>query len=505
MTVFLAIWASCGYSQKTDYIWLTGYSSLFGYDSLYECYFGISTINFNSNTPGLTYDSLGISFSAVDVAISDDTGRLLFYTNGITVCNNKNAIIRNGDSLNNGWFLNNNSYWYELGRPLENELFILSNPYIKNTYDIFYSYIDIDSHFFPFGRGIKRAQVKVNDDPDSDFVNYKDRSVAYDSINSAIAATKHANGRDWWICSMIEETNCYMLSLYDGSDSLKFSELQCNGFIYHREENPVMKFSPDGGCLISGDNEQGLIDVFQFDRCSGRLTFQREIFIPELVDSQGSYLMTSAEFSASGRYLYVCCNRRLLQFDLENPVDSLSKQIVATYNPYERPAPFAYSHIQRGPDGKIYIGSDNTTYYLAVINSPDSAGMKCNVQDTGLKLPSFNWGGVPYYPNYRLGSLKNSPCDSIQSDSVNGTSVDLKIFPNPASNMLQIDYSQIDWNKGPVYLDILDVLGRKIYNEELPRYSSFANLDITRWVNGAYIISLRHESYILKSRIFIKI
>ena len=74
--------------------------------------------------------------------------------------------------------------------------------------------------------------------------------------------------------------------------------------------------------------------------------------------------------------------------------------------------------------------------------------------------------GVPNYPNYRLGALTNSQCDSLDRPyRVQRAAKEqiLKIYPNPATDYTIIDYGFTDWNKGPVSLEICNALGQVIY------------------------------------------
>jgi PKD repeat protein len=70
------------------------------------------------------------------------------------------------------------------------------------------------------------------------------------------------------------------------------------------------------------------------------------------------------------------------------------------------------------PDGKIYINSNNRCSYLHVINEPDSLGLACEVCQHCVDLPSVNAFSMPNFPNYRLGHLEGSPCDTLRQPPV---------------------------------------------------------------------------------------
>jgi hypothetical protein len=68
---------------------------------------------------------------------------------------------------------------------------------------------------------------------------------------------------------------------------------------------------------------------------------------------------------------------------------------------------------QLTPDGKIYIAPYGEHLHWSIINQPDLKGTACDFQNHALTLFSSNYAGMPNFPNFRLGPLKGSPCDSL--------------------------------------------------------------------------------------------
>lgn len=488
------------HGQKYDYIWLSGYQSG-GYDSTAPYNFGISNFNFNQQPVSIIYDSLGINFTGTNADISDGSGHLLFYTNGITIRNSFDEIIENGDSLNDGYCLNNLPLWYYFGNPLYSLMQVLPNPVDSNLYDLFYVFADTDYLSKPTGKKLLCTQVQMDSNFGKGIANFKDRAVDSQYISISLCAVKHANGRDWWLCTMAEETNCYNLYLYNGRGYFQLSVQDCGGFVFHRAEASTLRFSSDGKWLMSTDNEQGRVDFFQFDRCAGTLTLKEDIYLSEVVDSNQEYIMLGSEFSPNSRYAYVCENNKLLQYDMNALPISSSKTVVGVYNADISLGPLTYNYAQLGPDGKIYICSANTINYIAVINEPDSAGVACRIQDSGFKIPSIIHC-LPYYPNYRLGVAVGSACDTIAPNG-NNEQV-LKVFPNPAYNVVTIDYGFTDWSKGQPVLEICNILGQKVYIQSLPTYSGFQNIDVSMLSPGIYLVYVRQAKSILAADKLVK-
>jgi PKD repeat protein len=76
-----------------------------------------------------------------------------------------------------------------------------------------------------------------------------------------------------------------------------------------------------------------------------------------------------------------------------------------------------YFSAQLAPDQRIYISATNGIQYLHVIDNPDKAGADCGFREKGLKLPTYNQSSMPNFPNYRLGPLDGSPCDTLGLDN----------------------------------------------------------------------------------------
>ena len=56
--------------------------------------------------------------------------------------------------------------------------------------------------------------------------------------------------------------------------------------------------------------------------------------------------------------------------------------------------------------------------FMHVIHEPDEAGIACVPVTTDIKLPTANTFSVPNHPNYRLGPLDGSACDTLGIDNL---------------------------------------------------------------------------------------
>ncbi|MBL0052926.1 MAG: hypothetical protein IPP29_16135 [Bacteroidetes bacterium] len=251
-------------------------------------------------------------------------------------------------------------------------------------------------------------------------------------VADGITAIKHGNGRDWWvICRHWElpANNEFMYYLVT-PDSIYLQHTQNIGVLmragFYRIES-----SKDGEKIACSD-PNGLISVFDFERCSGYLS--NEISISTNVSNVAlAPYYWDCELSPNKRYLYV--SQAYSQFDTASYL--LRFDLQAANIAASRDTLFATEYsaigglIELAPDGKIYwscaYNPPNTWYYpypdsahnyinenLSVINYPDSSF--CDFQPYSFYLGGKRtYYGLPNNPNYELGPLVGSPCDTLSA------------------------------------------------------------------------------------------
>ena len=133
----------------------------------------------------------------------------------------------------------------------------------------------------------------------------------------------------------------------------------------------------------------------------------------------------------------------MYQFDLETSDISASQVTVETWDGFKDPIGTTFNKCQLGPDCKIYIDGPDLRYYH-VIHQPDLPGLACEAEQRGLVMPTPIGPSLPYFPNYRLGPPDNPgpPCTATVSvQGIAGASgAGLKVFPNPANNLVYLSY-----------------------------------------------------------------
>jgi hypothetical protein len=145
---------------------------------------------------------------------------------------------------------------------------------------------------------------------------------------------------------------------------------------------------------------------------------------------------------------------------------------------------------QLAPDGKIYFNCAGGGTYLHTINHPDIGGDACDVQLGTITLPHWTFRTMPNFPNFRLGALRGSVCDTlgieegvtVGMDETPPERASLKVFPNPANSVLNVEIPE---NGVSLHYKIYDVLGREMQNAILKTQISLKNLQ-----NGIYFFHI---------------
>ncbi len=141
-----------------------------------------------------------------------------------------------------------------------------------------------------------------------------------------------------------------------------------------------------------------------------------------------------------------------------------SRTTVATYDGFVSPFPTYFFQHALAPDNKIYLSTYGGCNVLHVINSPDSLGVSCDVSQHSFILPTYN-NCLPNFPNYDLGKMAGSPCDTIVGIDNPVNNVLFTVFPNPSSDKFWINYEIEVNSKADFYL--YNSLGINVFYQTL--------------------------------------
>jgi hypothetical protein len=272
-------------------------------------------------------------------------------------------------------------------------------------------------------------------------------------------------------------------------------------------------FSRNGN-KMAFTNLKGLIEVFDFDRCSAALS-NAQVIAQETSLFLGG--ISGTAFSPSSSLLYIACRYQGSNLDTSylyqyNLLDSnftkdtlytflkpsvVGKLLLSENNrmylscAYEVPGIFTYPY----PDSVRNSTNEN----LSVINSPDSLGHQCDFQPFSFYLGGKRtYYGLPSNPNYDLPALGGSICDTLGLPNIvnNGPSTidkKLNVFYYPSWQTAFINASGLQGKNYSLHLVSLE--GKEIVFETGVLSSGYftKNLSCNNLSAGVYLVLLETE------------
>ena len=282
--------------------------------------------------------------------------------------------------------------------------------------------------------------------------------------------------------------NCYYKILFTdkGVEDVK---LQCQGWSHLWQDwSGQGVFSPDGSAYVRYDVLND-VSVFDFDCCSGLLSNDRRIRIIDFAQAGG------AAISPNSQFLYISSWDSLYQFDLYDNDIKDSQITIARKDTFtdEFGFPARFYLMQLGPDGRIYCNSTTAIHYLHVIDNPDEKGLASNVQNRGIYLPTRNAFTMPHYPNYRLGPLEGSPCDTLSTLVPIAEKPEnyFTVSPNPARSEVRIELGAYFSDLNGLIFELIRVDGIRLLN--FAANGTNTTQDISALPAGIYFLRLLDE------------
>lgn len=393
-------------SQNHDYIWLGGISND-GVPPLSDY-----RIDFGSDPPLITDDPKPMDFYQTCSVMADDDGNLLFYTNGKWIASYNHQAMQNGTGLSPDDFASANGEDFVY---LPQASIILPAPGQEGVYYLLHAPYNLFTVPFDFiGYAFLYTTIDMNQNNGLGKVTEKNKLLISDWLwLGKLTAVQHGNGRDWWALERQWLTNMYYKVLVS-PNGVEVADTMVAGTAVP-EGLAQAVFSPDGSkyAVVNGYRiDSTYIQIFDFDRCTGELSNEVVIFHGSTIYAVGLAI------SPNSRFLYFSARNTLYQYDLWADDIAASEEIVGIYDGFTDPFQTSFFLAQLAPDGKIYITPTNGTPYLHVIEKPNEKGLACDFRQHAVHLGSYNGTGLPNNPNYRLGPLDGSPCDTLGINNV---------------------------------------------------------------------------------------
>ncbi len=421
--------------------------------------------------------------------ISDEQGDLLFYTNSQEIWNSNNEILLGGDSISTGEF-------YYFGSSQTQGSIIL--PLYTDFDTLKYILFNVDE---PELR-LNYSMIDMSLDSGLGGVDHPNLRLPVVSIpvSEQLMAIKHANGRDWWLLFRSMHLGWIARTWY--------SALIDETGIKYINEFEDLYVSAGGGQLVASDDGSRLamtsfssfggysISYFGFDRCTGQI-----YFIDSLSPGSNVSRFYGVGFGNDNSTFYVSAGPGIQLLACQFAGMKLECQQIYNAITDNR---FNYSGGSMAKQGDCIYFVNTVAYPFVYIDSLAFFLSRICISDefdTGVELepyflylgePNFTYS-LPNFPNYNLGPLVGSPCDTLSPPDT--TQVGLPVFSSPpwswsvtptvSGSSFQVSSSQ------PARLVVHDLYGRELLSMDCAGQCGF---DLIDHPAGWYIVSMTDRS-----------
>lgn len=388
--------------------------TLFGQGETANWYFGNSAgVRFNNDGTVTALSNGRINTFEGCASISDASGNLLLYTDGIRVFNRNHTIMQNGAGL--------------YGDPSSTQSAIIvqkpNDPNILYIFTVDTSTFEADPDF-----GLNYSTVDLTLDNGNGAVVEKNVNLLEDCSEKVSAVVKNCFDKSIWVVTLGRELTgvapfdtYYAFEVTSTGVNLTPVKSTFNNLSI-ADPRGYLKFSADGSTLASANSSSGLF-LYDFDVNTGILTNQQQLLV-----SAPNKFPYGIEFSPNQQFLYAHTSNNapagqvgghsssLLQYDLTAPSIAASEIEIDRRSMYR-------GALQLGQNGKIYrtIAENylNGTPFLGVIENPNELGNAANYVHNAVALNGRNatQGLPPFIQSFfdRVDIIQNADGSSGSS------------------------------------------------------------------------------------------
>jgi len=355
-------------------------------------YFGLQAgIDFSSGAPVPLTDGQMNQIEGCASIADGATGRLAFYTDGITVWTRNHTPMPNGNLISPLFG----------GQSSTQSALIVPKPGDSTIYYIFTADDQEDDD-----RGINYSTVDMTQNGGLGDVLVRNTQILPNATEKLVGVM-HSNGCEVWVIAHGVDDNKFYAYLVTSAGVSVTPVISPVGSVHPSGTGKIgyLKASPDGRSLVSiiaGEYinsvpvRSSVVELFGFNRTTGAISLKAQL--PQEEEEYG------ASFSPDNSKLYIsrfgATNGGIYQYDLSSddiPTIVASKTYISTET--------SMGALQIGPDGRIYVARNGKSF-LDVIANPNAAGAACG----------YSVGG------FDLGARRSSSGLPNNIDSYNGVS-----------------------------------------------------------------------------------
>jgi Secretion system C-terminal sorting domain len=444
-------------------------------------------------------------FTSGHSCISDSaSGKLKVICNGYRLFDSIGNIMENGDSLVPAKIYIHNSI---PNAPTTQGSIILpkgSNGlyyvFVATTTDSAYTYWVANGGEAPYNI-VQYHVVDMNANGGLGKVIEKNKKlVQFSRLNKVgMMACRHANGYDWWLLKQAGYDSNMVYRFLVKADTVEGPYLQTfSNISFGKFDNAGQSaFSTDGKKYVYITGGKNKVFMADFNRCTGLLSNPTQIPVPidsttyPFIDNQGvrDSLMFGICFSLNDSFIYLSKQYNVYQYDL-NDTNSNTKWIRLQHGSDTSALWFEYyGQMYREPDGRIYIGKyGSNSNSCSVIDYPNKKGVACGFCRKCFRVDSsYSISAPANMPDFTLGA--DSSCYwPLASGKFLVVSGELKVYPNPANNIINIEgiFNQND------KLEIYTAIGQKVLEKNINPNCTKLQINIEALPRGLYVVKVKN-------------
>ncbi|MEM1405930.1 MAG: T9SS type A sorting domain-containing protein [Bacteroidota bacterium] len=444
-------------------------------------------LNFTNNQ--LNFFESEVDLFGVTAVVSDqNSGELLFYSDGLYIWNKNHEIMQNGSEIKTG------SNHQDSPRIVPSQpLIIVPRPGINDEYYLFHlneiesSLLEnADLYYTIVNTGLNNGNGEVKQGDKNFFVK--------GNLALKITAVPHANGKDFWLITHAADNNDFYVYLIS-DEGLAGPKVISSGISYavNNSENYIrgfIKASPNGNYIaVSSLGENRRFELFSFNPGTG------DISNPV---SLGNFdFQYGLSFSPDNTKLYL---RGINERDYFHQFNLLASNIANSRIGLFRENPNLGDHVvilhgsvELAPDGKLYVrgvrNNDEQINGLGIISNPNALGWEVNFEIVPEPFEEDDHisGGLPNLIQSTFNGITpnrnpNSPCNEAST---------FQLSPNPAKDFIKIGVLEKCFTS--YRLTIYRITGQKIVQYSIKNQDS-GELPIYDLSSGIYLAVLEFEN-----------